>query len=377
MSTRDNRPLWHRNELGIYEQPSSPVELQLPPDLTYVTQDASGFPPIFENRFYAQQGSTLWFMVDPTINPLEDIKVPPEVTNRDRASRGFNLREALKERDRENEEATRAALFGLIVNPRSISISLAKSFSTAFARAGWTVSHNYTEYPTITMVGSTGAFYFQVRLGEVEGPGGITRGWRDWSGAYQNLLDMVGFFKQNATVRKGDDRGTIRRVMEVVLLYEGWTFVGSFQTLTINESAEKPFVLDYNIQFEAHEMWHSTWPQSTKVVLDARTPDDLRRTETPEMIIKAGPLEREEESSMLLDRNEAQVQRLVFGDLLFSGGIGRLSLQDDGLGPIMLPSSFFARPAIAPFADQRPGGIRSRDPSLPSPWVEDITNFPS
>lgn len=311
------RQNWSRNELGVYTREASSFELVLPPDFEVTHQSDAQRLALYERRFFGQRGSSLFFMVDPTIHRAENIQTSSEVTERDRGPVNALLRAQTREAEKAVAEAAGNTVVGLLVNPQSVSISLAKSFSQAFARAGWTISHDYVQHPQIQLTGQTGGFYTAVPnpgedqfgnpISRASELGGLTRREREWSGAYQNLLDMVSFFKQNGAVRRVNDRGRIRRIMRVFLFFEGWSFVGHFTSFNISEAADRPFQLNYSIAFEAHEMYHSTWPQTGQVVQNVAIPDDLRRAEKPETILGDQPRNREKAGAEEL----ARAQRLL------------------------------------------------------------------
>lgn len=144
--------------------------------------------------------------------------------------------------------------FSLMVNPASLDLSLSKNITPVYSRSGWIISYNSQPHPTLSASGQTPGFYVQDSLGM----GGITRTRRSWSGAWNNLMDLVNLFRNNATKRYDGNQSRIHHVGTVHIDFEGWNYEGSFRNLSIREVAGQPFMLEYSFDFDVRDMWFSS-----------------------------------------------------------------------------------------------------------------------
>lgn len=298
----------HNPLLGKYIGNQGALQLVLPPDVSMLDRAAEGVGAVFEERF-SRFGEPLWVVFDPTLDPRENIRTGASA-DAPRVALNEPLREAERERRIARLAAQGGVLFGLLVNPETLALSGNKSVTPQFARGGWTISQNYTEQLQLALSGRTRAFYTLMPEGAAQ-IGGLTRQGRLWSAGYRNLLDLVALVKNNGTVRSEGERGRIQRVLSAVILYDGWTFIGSFRSLGINEDAQTPFALQYDIQFAVQDLYHETWPALAGVPGEVRVPDDLRRTETPEWLV--GVTEKAGEAQALRDSAQAMQAALDRG----------------------------------------------------------------
>ena len=149
-----------------------------------------------------------------------------------------------------------ADVFTLIfmVNPTDVTIGQTFISGDSYTREGWVSSLWGRGQPTILANGSTAAFYV--------GGKGLTSLSRGSSLSFRNFMSILGMFKNNGyyflsgTENKdlfdavGVNRGRVISVMDLIKIsYDGVDYIGSFNTFTIDETAEAPFRFNYNFEF--------------------------------------------------------------------------------------------------------------------------------
>ena len=142
----------------------------------------------------------------------------------------------------------------LHVNPSNFERPLRKIVSREMTKNAWVEFHGGDDLDMITCSGASGGFFIPGRgfVGMNEpfytpGTGAYTYVNRNESQGYQELMSMISLFRSNANTY--DDRGLVYEAGFVILNYDGNQFAGQFETLTITESAEKPFHMEYSFTF--------------------------------------------------------------------------------------------------------------------------------
>lgn len=138
----------------------------------------------------------------------------------------------------QRSESFRLALW---INPKELERSLSHVISDSFARKGHINEFWASELMKISASGSTPAFYTLAT--------GLTRINRMSSGAFNNLMTLVEFYRNNGYVFDRVDKRRIKAVGEVEIDYDGFQYFGRFDNFQITESAESPFKLDYSFSF--------------------------------------------------------------------------------------------------------------------------------
>lgn len=193
--------------------------------------------------------------------------------------------------------------FALMVNPNIFGQNFQKNITNTMTRGGWRIAYNSQPQPVISAEGITPGFYTYWGLEETFG---LTRTKRHWSGAWANLMDLVALFRNNGTIREESDPGVVRKVGDVVMIFEGWIWRGSFRTFSIRESATQPFFVSYNFEFQVREFAWIGWGQAEGVpecapVQDA--PDYLDSARTPRQVVSRGfqEIDREVTSDTIIN----------------------------------------------------------------------------
>jgi hypothetical protein len=153
----------------------------------------------------------------------------------------------------------------MLVNPESFKVSEEKVIADGnWTRTGPVVEHWGENQPTISASGRVAGFYaLDVNAAGVGSPGnspGLTRAARNFSTAYQNLLSLYFIYKNNGAVFIPDDlcegaRQTIAMLGSVYIYYDNILYIGSFSSLNLQESDDKPFSLQYDFEFSVRASW--------------------------------------------------------------------------------------------------------------------------
>lgn len=153
----------------------------------------------------------------------------------------------------------------LLVNPTDVQYGHAKAVNNAYTRKGWVTSYWGSQPRTLTVSASSAGFYYNPnQVAEtVEGlgikVGGLSNYGRRNSIAFANLLAVISFYKRNGAYFLNDvgeqtywKDGTSRviNVMDFVMVsYDGSDHVGAFSTFTVDDSATRPYRIEYNFEF--------------------------------------------------------------------------------------------------------------------------------
>lgn len=150
----------------------------------------------------------------------------------------------------QNQDDDVLSLFFLI-NPIDITIGQTFLAQDSYTREGWLSTIWGKGQPTLLANGTTAAFYLN--------GSGLTAVNRRQTLSFRNFMSIVAIFKnggyyylkgsQNKDLF-GVDRGRVISVMDLIKIsYDGTEYIGSFNSLTIEESAEVPFRFTFNFEF--------------------------------------------------------------------------------------------------------------------------------
>lgn len=150
----------------------------------------------------------------------------------------------------QNEDVDRVSL-ALMVNPSDISIGQTFVSSDAYTREGWVSTLWGKNQMTINANCATAGFY----VGGV----GVSTFLRNFSIAFKNFIGFIGIFKnggyyhfrgeQNKDLFNSDPGRVISVMDQIKISYDDVEYLGSFSSLTVDESAEMPFRIQFNFEF--------------------------------------------------------------------------------------------------------------------------------
>ncbi len=142
----------------------------------------------------------------------------------------------------------------LMINPKDFNTGQTFITSNAYTRVGWVTSAWGRQQMTISLSGTSPGFY----VINSEGSGGLSNFNRRGSAGFYNLMAIVGMFKNNGYYFLNNNHATIfkdgySRVINVMdsikLEYEGSTYLGSFSTFSMTDTAAMPYRIEYTLEF--------------------------------------------------------------------------------------------------------------------------------
>lgn len=187
----------------------------------------------------------------------------------------------------------------MLINPQTMTQSYSKKKSEQYTRGGWVREEWGENLDVLNFSGKIGAFY--VKEAAV-GMSGLNRYERSKSLSFKNLYNLFMIYRSNGAVYQTNSRGTSvaqnklmqasgysrinKRVKKVVLnsksrvdklgdvylYYDNYIYIGSFDTFSIEENADNPFTLNYNLSFTVH---YRTQTDSRPYVNYEKTNDHL------------------------------------------------------------------------------------------------------
>ena len=143
----------------------------------------------------------------------------------------------------------------LFINPKTWTRSTTKKNTNTFTRGGYKSERWGEELEQIDASGEIGAFYTQQT--------GLTRINRSQTPSYRNFLQLIQMFKNNgcyySNTYDGANLGATKsaRIVNVgyiEVLYGHEYFRGTFDSLSVKESADSPFSLSYSFTFYVGEV---------------------------------------------------------------------------------------------------------------------------
>jgi hypothetical protein len=137
--------------------------------------------------------------------------------------------------------------FTMLINPTNINHGKASSVFSSYTRNGYITQLWGANQDLISSTGKTAAFM-------VEGIG-LTNVARRRSFSYVNFLSLLYAYRNNGYqfLDPVSFKDTLTRVVNIIhgveLSYDNQTFMGHFNNFTLDESADRPYLFDYNYEF--------------------------------------------------------------------------------------------------------------------------------
>ena len=153
--------------------------------------------------------------------------------------------------DKDNKRLT----FTMLINPSNMNHGKASSVYTNYTRNGFVTQLWGSNQDLISATGKTAAFI-------VEGSG-LTNIARRRSFSYVNFLSLLYTYRNNGYqfLDISSFKNTLTRVINVIhgveLYYDELIFMGHFNNFTIDESADRPFLFDYNFDFVISSLFNN------------------------------------------------------------------------------------------------------------------------
>lgn len=136
----------------------------------------------------------------------------------------------------------------MYVNPNTFGLNKEHIVSDGNkVRHGFSIEFWGQQQVTLSASGSVGAFYVDSTDALGRGSGGLAVAARKGSYAYQQFLSLLQIYRSNGYIYNRQDK--ISLVGAVSIFYDGTIYTGSFNSLAITHSEDKPFTFDYNFDF--------------------------------------------------------------------------------------------------------------------------------
>jgi hypothetical protein len=150
---------------------------------------------------------------------------------------------------------TLPAYFRFLINPHTVQISHQTQDTQTMTRDGWKFGVWGEAFTQITLSGKTAGQYFTL---------GTTDMFREFTESYQNLLELQSVFDNNGYFFEGEltpsssgqvaptlGKRHIKMHQDVEIFCGEIIWSGLFDRLTVTQSADDPFLSDFNLSFTA------------------------------------------------------------------------------------------------------------------------------
>lgn len=165
------------------------------------------------------------------------------------------------------------AVYRFLINPSQANIQRTTLDGQAMTRAGWQIGVWGEDMVQITLSGKTAGQYFAF---------GTTDKYEEFTASYRNLQQLQMVFENNGYWFEGEQAGegplaadfTRRRIKmheDVELIVGNFIWYGMFDSLTIQQTADTPFLMSFNISFTAwKERYRTGSPYDNQIKNDVQ-----------------------------------------------------------------------------------------------------------
>lgn len=145
------------------------------------------------------------------------------------------------------------AVYRFLINPSQVVVNRQTLDAQAFARSGWQIGVWGEDSLQISLTGKTAGQYFAF---------GLTDRYQPFTESYRNLEQLQVVFENNGYWFEGEkasegplgadfSRRIIKMHADVELIVGNFMWYGMFESLTVSQNAETPFLMDFQINFVA------------------------------------------------------------------------------------------------------------------------------
>jgi hypothetical protein len=145
------------------------------------------------------------------------------------------------------------AVYRFLINPSQVVVNRTTLDGQAFARSGWQIGVWGEDSLQISLTGKTAGQYFAF---------GTTDRYQPFTESYRNLEQLQVVFENNGYWFEGEkaaegplgadfSRRIIKMHSDVELIVGNFMWYGMFESLTISQNADAPFLMDFQINFIA------------------------------------------------------------------------------------------------------------------------------
>jgi hypothetical protein len=145
------------------------------------------------------------------------------------------------------------AVYRFLINPSTVQVNRNTIDAQALTRAGWQIGIWGEDSLQISLSGKTAGQYFAF---------GIADQWQPYTESYRNLQQLQVVFENNGYWFEGEQAGEgplaadfarrrIKMHADIELIVGNFMWSGMFDSLSINQSADMPFLMDFSLTFIA------------------------------------------------------------------------------------------------------------------------------
>jgi hypothetical protein len=145
------------------------------------------------------------------------------------------------------------AVYRFLINPSQVVVNRTTLDGQAFARSGWQIGVWGEDSLNISLTGKTAGQYFSF---------GLTDRYQPFTESYRNLEQLQVVFENNGYWFEGEkaaegplgadfSRRIIKMHSDVELIVGNFMWYGMFESLTISQDAQTPFLMNFQINFIA------------------------------------------------------------------------------------------------------------------------------
>jgi len=150
-------------------------------------------------------------------------------------------------------DPNRSGVYRFLINPSSVQVTRTTVDAQSMTRAGWQFGVWGEDVVAVTLSGKTAGQYFSL---------GLTDLFQEFTKSYRNLQQLVMVYENNGYWFEGEEAGegplasdfTRRRIkmhQDVELVCGNFLWSGMFDSLTISQDAETPFLANFTLSFIA------------------------------------------------------------------------------------------------------------------------------
>jgi hypothetical protein len=170
-----------------------------------------------------------------------------------------------------NASAAQDAVYSFLVNPNQMQVTRSTLDEQSMTRGGWQIGVWGEDSVQITLSGKTAGQYWSF---------GLTDQYQQYTESYRNLMMLQMVFENNGYWFEGEQlnegplaadflRRRIKMHSDVQLTVGNFVWYGMFDSLTISQSADEPYLMNFNLSFVAwKERFRSSSPYQNQITTE-------------------------------------------------------------------------------------------------------------
>jgi hypothetical protein len=188
----------------------------------------------------------------PVIEDTNPVLEPQSGNEDEESYNDFGAKENASYLNRQAEKMQEIDPLFFYINPESFDKTYSHVQSEARVRGrrqepDYIIQHWGQEQPTISASGQIGAFLVHTTNNAGEPTGGLAVDLRRGSFAYQHLMSIYHMYRNNGHLMNANDMASI--VGDVEIFYDGAVYTGGFDSFSLSQSDDTPFLMEYDFEF--------------------------------------------------------------------------------------------------------------------------------